>query len=531
MDTAYTIRRLARKIDRWINQFQNPGDILPLTMSHMGWALDPIAQMILPVIEKHYPYIISLEKDSDATTFPFSTILLILLLLYVRSKVPKEEREPVTEENQSPQEQQPDDTTTTTASKEQQQQQSIAQRPPQETNKRRKRKRNRRRKMAGDRVNQQEEYSSYQRASGDDDRYYKKKSSKYYNNGEKRKSSRRRYRESQDQDYPDSYNGSSSGRRSKTRDHHVDDTSNSIISTDGAGGGSSDATSSTKRSSRSGGKRTSDRHPIYEQSSEPLDDIKDHEPYRVDNLSSDRADDAEQEVDIPDQGFAPPPPRLKNNEKDTTLPEKFLSSPTMEQLGLDEQDARKFMQAFKAYNKLMAKEHMKQTTDDVEQQASFLPTMDEKHESQEDEPSKENEDPSTQQQQQPDDGSHKLIENNVKYDQKPAKPTLKDLVGKKVDKEGNVVDDEGKVLGKVSRDMSYLDGKTVNENGDIVDSSGNVYGKAEPVDPPPPTATAANDKKKSGSSLAVRNGDEDVIVNVDAHKGGISFSIHIPRAK
>lgn len=51
MDTAYTIRRLARKIDRWINQFQNPGDILPLTMSHMGWALDPIAQMILPVIE------------------------------------------------------------------------------------------------------------------------------------------------------------------------------------------------------------------------------------------------------------------------------------------------------------------------------------------------------------------------------------------------------------------------------------------------------------------------------------------------
>lgn len=49
--TAYTIRRLARKIDRWINQFQNPGEVLPLTMSHMGWALDPIAQMILPVIE------------------------------------------------------------------------------------------------------------------------------------------------------------------------------------------------------------------------------------------------------------------------------------------------------------------------------------------------------------------------------------------------------------------------------------------------------------------------------------------------
>lgn len=53
MATAYTIRRLARKIDRWwIHQFQNPGEILPLTMSHMGWALDPIAQMILPVIEK-----------------------------------------------------------------------------------------------------------------------------------------------------------------------------------------------------------------------------------------------------------------------------------------------------------------------------------------------------------------------------------------------------------------------------------------------------------------------------------------------
>lgn len=434
---------------------------------------------------------ISLEKRERSNYVSFSIILLILLLLYVRSKVPKEEREPITEENQASQ-QQPEDTT---ASKEQE---SIAQEPAQQVTKRRKRKRNKKRKMAGDRVQQDDYYRER-----DDDRYYKKKSKSY---GDKRKSNRRRYRENQDQDYSESHTTDGSARRSKTRDH--DDTTNSVISTDGAGGGSSDTTS-TKRSSRR--KRSTRDHPTYEQSSDPLLDDQDQQPYRVER--SNDQEDAEQQVEIPEQDFAPP--RIG---KDTTLPEKFLSSPTMEQLGLEEQDARKFMQAMKAYNKLMAEETMKQKMLDEEQ---ALPVVDEKNDQQE----------HAQQQPLPETqdangSSQNLIENNIKYE-KPSKPTLEDLVGKKVNKDGSVVDDQGNVLGKVSRDMSYLDGKVVNENGDIVDDSGNVYGKAEPVDPP----ASSNKNKKGGSSLAVRNGDEDVIVNVDAHKGGISFSIHIPRAK
>lgn len=410
----------------------------------------------------------------------------------MRSKVPKEEREPITEENQASQ-QQPEDTT---ASKEQE---SIAQEPAQQVTKRRKRKRNKKRKMAGDRVNQQDD--NYYRER-DDDRYYKKKSKSY---GDKRKSNRRRYRENQDQDYPESHTTDGSTRRSKTRDH--DDTTNSVISTDGAGGGSSDTTS-TKRSSRR--KRSTRDHPTYEQSSDPLLDDQDQQPYRVER--SNDQEDAEQQVEIPEHDFAPP--RIG---KDTTLPEKFLSSPTMEQLGLEEQDARKFMQAMKAYNKLMAEETMKQKVNDEEQ---ALPVVDEENDQQE------HAQQSLPETQDANDSSQNLIENNIKYE-KPSKPTLEDLVGKKVNKDGSVVDDQGNVLGKVSRDLSYLDGKVVNENGDIVDDSGNVYGKAEPVDPP----ASSNKNKKGGSSLAVRNGDEDVIVNVDAHKGGISFSIHIPRAK
>lgn len=52
----------------------------------------------------------------------------------------------------------------------------------------------------------------------------------------------------------------------------------------------------------------------------------------------------------------------------------------------------------------------------------------------------------------------------------------------KVNKGGNVVDDEGKVVGRVTEGiLMYLIGKRVDENGDIWSDNGKVIGKAEPI--------------------------------------------------
>lgn len=86
-----------------------------------------------------------------------------------------------------------------------------------------------------------------------------------------------------------------------------------------------------------------------------------------------------------------------------------------------------------------------------------------------------------------------VIQNNVKLDRKqsdekePKQPmekrTVKDLVGKKLDKFGNVLDDSGKIIGKVSHDFSSMEGKQVNEIGEIIDEeTGKLLGKVEPID-------------------------------------------------
>lgn len=68
----------------------------------------------------------------------------------------------------------------------------------------------------------------------------------------------------------------------------------------------------------------------------------------------------------------------------------------------------------------------------------------------------------------------------------------KKLAGKKVDKDGEVVDKIGNVLGKAERwtepetetiDMSALAGKRVNKLGNVVDSSGQIYGRLVSGDP------------------------------------------------
>lgn len=56
------------------------------------------------------------------------------------------------------------------------------------------------------------------------------------------------------------------------------------------------------------------------------------------------------------------------------------------------------------------------------------------------------------------------------------------LKGGKVNKGGNVVDDGGKVVGRVVEGiLQYLVGKRVDENGDIWADNGKVIGKAEPI--------------------------------------------------
>lgn len=56
------------------------------------------------------------------------------------------------------------------------------------------------------------------------------------------------------------------------------------------------------------------------------------------------------------------------------------------------------------------------------------------------------------------------------------------LKGGKVNKGGNVIDSDGKVVGRVvSGILQYLIGKKVDENGDIWSDNGKVIGKAEPI--------------------------------------------------
>jgi hypothetical protein len=72
----------------------------------------------------------------------------------------------------------------------------------------------------------------------------------------------------------------------------------------------------------------------------------------------------------------------------------------------------------------------------------------------------------------------------------------------KVDEDGNVVDDDGKVIGKVDGDGKKLAGSVVDQEGDILDEEGNVLGKAAPIDDAKEGAEGAADdaKDKAGSA-------------------------------
>jgi hypothetical protein len=62
-------------------------------------------------------------------------------------------------------------------------------------------------------------------------------------------------------------------------------------------------------------------------------------------------------------------------------------------------------------------------------------------------------------------------------------PTVASLRGKEIDKEGNILNDDGLVLGRVSEgnDLAYLSGKVPNEFGQVINSTDEIIGQIEPV--------------------------------------------------
>jgi Protein of unknown function (DUF3659) len=79
------------------------------------------------------------------------------------------------------------------------------------------------------------------------------------------------------------------------------------------------------------------------------------------------------------------------------------------------------------------------------------------------------------------------------------KPDTTILEGKKLNRKGNIIDDEGEVLAKlVEGDPKECAGKIPNENGEILDEEGNVIGKVEIV----PGEAATKEKKELHSGIA-----------------------------
>jgi len=101
----------------------------------------------------------------------------------------------------------------------------------------------------------------------------------------------------------------------------------------------------------------------------------------------------------------------------------------------------------------------------------------------------------------------------------PKLPGLDILEGLKVNKKGEVVNEDGDAIARVSEgELADLIGKKINANGDVVDAEGNVMGKVELIPESFPEATA-DDAGEAGPDFSVlegykvnKNGD---VVNED----------------
>jgi hypothetical protein len=214
--------------------------------------------------------------------------------------------------------------------------------------------------------------------------------------------------------------------------------------------------------------------------------------------------------------------QVKEQAQQLGIPEQFLSTDFMQEAGFDDNDARRLMKTIMEYNQ----KSLKQPTDSEGEQGS---------EAEDIKPQEEKQIPHNDNQAEKAGDLSKSIVNNVKTEPSNNKTTvvgrsLKDLIGKKVDKSGNITDDAGNVIGKVTGDISDVDGKTVNEEGNVVDEQGKVYGKAQVVDSKEVNGVSVSTENSGQSGqISLRNGDSDLIIKVDATKSGISFTIHIPR--
>jgi len=101
----------------------------------------------------------------------------------------------------------------------------------------------------------------------------------------------------------------------------------------------------------------------------------------------------------------------------------------------------------------------------------------------------------------------------------PKLPGLNILEGLKVNKKGEVVNEDGDAIARVSEgELADLIGKKINANGEVVDAEGNVMGKVELIPESFPDATA-DDAGEAGPDFSVlegykvnKNGD---VVNED----------------
>jgi hypothetical protein len=87
----------------------------------------------------------------------------------------------------------------------------------------------------------------------------------------------------------------------------------------------------------------------------------------------------------------------------------------------------------------------------------------------------------------------------------------------RVDEDGNVIDDGGNVIGRVSDYSERLNGKIVDQEGDVLDEGGNIIGKAEPID-----GDAIGSQKLSQTVDATANDHEDATggQTLPEHPGG-----------
>lgn len=116
----------------------------------------------------------------------------------------------------------------------------------------------------------------------------------------------------------------------------------------------------------------------------------------------------------------------------------------------------------------------------------------------------------------------------------PSRPTLPrfvtaNLVGRRIDEYGDIVDDEGKVLGRVAGDLPSMVGRTVmNQRGDVLGDDGELLGYVAEVE---------SDKKKAASSTPTQSIDEymgdqksafrvDQMGNIVDAEGNIVGSFH-----